>query len=228
MREPGGWAAIAHRADWGLFKFSHTDPTRSNSGLAMLVLMGHEFALKTRGLTPKEVAGSDFLNWLGKFERGVTRYGSKLNHSTGDLMEEMVIRGPSQYDCVLLYENLAIDYMQAASARWGEEGGLAVSYPEPNTWNEHPYYILDVPWSDARQRKAAAEFLTFLMSEPIQRRALEHGFRPGNSDVLVNSPDSPLVRHQGAGVRLDLPSTCGPQPAAVVRALLDAFRRIEP
>jgi Ca-activated chloride channel family protein len=228
MREPGGWAAIARRADWGLFKFSHTDPARSNSGLQMLVLMGHEFVSKARGLTPQDVARSDFLSWLRSFERAVTRYGTRLNHSTGDLMDEMMIRGPSQYDCLLLYENLAIDYMETASARWGDEGGLAVAYPEPNVWNEHPYYILDVPWSDASQQKAAAEFLIFLMSEPIQRQALEHGFRPGNSAVPVNSPDSPLIRHAGAGVRLTLPSTVGPQPAAVVRALLDAFRRIEP
>jgi serine/threonine-protein kinase len=228
MREPGGWQAIARRADWGLFKFSHTDPARSNSGLLMLVLMGHEFAAKPRGLTPEDVARSDFLNALRGFERGVTRYGTRLNHSTGDLMEEMVIRGPTQYDCLLLYENLAIDYMQPAIARWGDEGGLSVSYPDPNVWNEHPYYILDVPWSDARQRKAAAEFLLFLMSEPIQRRALEHGFRPGNAAVPVNAPDSPLVRHAGAGVRLTLPRTVGPQPAAVVRSLLDSFRRVEP
>jgi hypothetical protein len=173
------------------------------------------------------VARGDFQSWLHNFERGVTRYGTRLNHSTGDLMEEMVIRGPSQYDCLLLYENLAIDYMEPAIARWGTEGGLAVSYPEPNIWNEHPYYILDVPWSDAGQRKAAAEFLIFLMSEPIQRRALEHGFRPGNPAVPVNTPDSPLIRHEGAGIRLALPSTCGPQSAEVVRSLLDSFRRIE-
>ena len=86
-------------------------------------------------------------------------------------MEEMVLRGPSQYDCLFVYENLAIDYMEAAIERWGTEGEFYVAYPDPNVWNEHPYYILDVPWSDDRQREAAADFLKFLMSEPIQRRA---------------------------------------------------------
>ena len=71
-------------------------------------------------------------------------------------MREMVLRGPSQYDCLLIYENLAIDYLEAARDRWGE---LHVDYPEPNMWNEHPYYILDVPWSDPAQRAAAAEYL---------------------------------------------------------------------
>ena len=113
-------------------------------------------------------------------------------------------------------------------AQNGKYRTLAEDNPEPNIWNEHPYYILDVPWSDARQRQAAADFLTFLMSAPIQRRALEHGFRPGNNTVPVDSPDSPLVRHQASGVQLALPSQCGPQPAAVVKSLLDAFRRIQP
>ena len=50
----------------------------------------------------------------------------------------MVLRGPSQYDCVIIYENLAIEYLEAARDRWGE---LRVDYPVPNIWNEHPYYI---------------------------------------------------------------------------------------
>ena len=92
----------------------------------------------------------------------MTRHGGSLTDSTGTLMEEMVLRGPSQYDCLVLYENLAIDYMKAARERWGE---LCVDYPDPNLWNEHPYYILDVPWSEAEPAQAAAAaFLDFLMS----------------------------------------------------------------
>ena len=126
-------------------------------------------------------------------------------------MREMVLRGPSQYDCVIIYENLAIDYLDEARDRWGE---LHVDYPEPNIWNEHPYYILDVPWSDARQRAAAAEFLKFLMSEPIQKHALEHGFRPGNpvgvraisrepsaSPLQERSPDRPAAHVRAPEIR---------------------------
>ena len=35
-------------------------------------------------------------------------------------MREMVLRGPSQYDCLLIYENLVIDYLDEARDRWGE------------------------------------------------------------------------------------------------------------
>jgi serine/threonine-protein kinase len=227
MQEPEGWGAIAGKPEWGLFKLGHTDPNKSNSGLQALVLMAYEFVGKQRGLTVGEIAEDRFQGWLRGFERGVTRHGSSLSNSTGTLMEEMVLRGPPQYDCLVVYENLAIDYMQAATERWGARGEFHVVYPDPNIWNEHPYYILDVPWNDDRRRKAAADFLKFLMSEPIQRRALEHGFRPGNPAVSVNAPDSPLVRHQRHGLMIDLPVMCEPPSAEVTTTLLGSFRRLE-
>jgi ABC-type sulfate transport system substrate-binding protein len=137
----------------------------------------------------------------------------------------MVLRGPSQYDCLLLYENLAIDYLAEARDRWGE---LQVIYPEPSMWNENPYYILDVPWSDERHRAAAEEFLAYLMTEPIQQRALEHGFRPGDPSVPIRSAGSPLVRHEASGLRIDLPRMCDPPKADVLDSLLSSFRRLEP
>ena len=228
MQEPEGWGKIAGQPEWGLFKFGHTDPNKSNSGLQTLVLMAYEFAGKQRGLTVSDITEQRFQAWLRSFERGITRHGSSLTHSTGTLMEEMVLRGPSQYDCLVVYENLAIDYMEAAIQRWGTEGEFYVAYPDPNVWNEHPYYILDVPWSDDRQRKAAADFLKFLMSEPVQRRALEHGFRPGNPAVPVNSPESPLVRNQKYGLKINLPVISEPPSADVTTNLLGSFRRLEP
>jgi serine/threonine-protein kinase len=228
MKEPQGWGKIAGQPDWGLFKFGHTDPNKSNSGLQALVLMAYEYAGKQRGLTVKDIADAQFQEWLRSFERGITRHGSNLSHSTGTLMEEMVLRGPSQYDCLVVYENLAIDYMEAAIKRWGTDGEFYVAYPTPNLWNEHPYYILDVPWSDERQRKVAADFLRYLMSEPVQRRALQHGFRPGNSSVPVNSPESPLVKNQKYGLKLSIPVIAEPPSAEVTTNLLGSFRRVEP
>jgi hypothetical protein len=222
MGEPGGWGTIADHPDWGRFKFGHTDPEHSNSGLLTLVLMAYEFAGKEYNLTHQEIARPEFLDRVRRFEQGVVRPGGALTHSTGNLMREMVNRGPSQYDCVLVYENLAIGYLDAARDRWGP---LVVDYPEPNMWNDHPYYILDVPWSDARQRAAAVAFLRFLMSEPIQRRALEHGFRPGNTGVSLRMPDSPLLRHAREGLRIELPRMCEPPTNEVVRDLLAASRQ---
>jgi serine/threonine-protein kinase len=224
MREPQGWEAIAGQPGWGGFKFGHTHPNRSNSGLLTLVLMAYEFSKKERNLSVGDIAQPGFLQWLQTFEQGVARPGGSLTHSTGTLMREMVLRGPSQYDCLLIYENLAIDYLEAARDRWGE---LQVDYPEPNMWNEHPYYILDVPWSDPAQRAAAADYLKFLMSEPMQRRALEHGFRPGNPEVSLRFAESPLIRHARQGIRIELPRMCERPRAEVVRNLLAAYSHLE-
>ncbi|MDR3636057.1 MAG: substrate-binding domain-containing protein [Isosphaeraceae bacterium] len=223
MGERDGWAAIAQKPEWGYFKFGHTAPQLSNSGLLAIVLTAYENANKVRGLTVQDVTGPPFLSWLHRFETEVTPQGQKLNHSTGTLMKEMVLRGPSQFDCLVVYENLAIEYMEPALEHWGEAGRLYVSYPDPNIWNEHPYYVLNVPWSDSRQREAANEFLDFLMSEPIQRKALEHGFRPANPAVPIRQPNSPLVRNEESGVRIDVPAICEPPRAAVVRELLHWF-----
>jgi Ca-activated chloride channel family protein len=224
MREEGGWGSIAGQPDWGRLKFCHTHPDRSNSGLLTLVLMAYEFSKKERNLLQSDVDQPTFQDWLKEFEQGVTRPRGSLTSSTGTLMREMVLRGPSQYDCVLIYENLAIDYFDAARDRWGR---LHVEYPEPNMWNEHPYYILDVPWSDSAQREASAKFLAFLMSADIQKRALEHGFRPGNPDVSVRLSESPLLRHAKQGVKIDLPRMCEPPKDTVLQELLESFRKTE-
>jgi Ca-activated chloride channel family protein len=221
MQEANGWETIAGQPEWGRFKFGHTHPKLSNSGLLTLVLLASEFSRKERNLSRADVAEPGLQAWLRAFEQGVARPAAALTSSTGTLMREMVLRGPSQYDCVFIYENLAIDYLEAARDRWGE---LHVDYPEPNIWNEHPYYILDVPWSDRSQRESALEFLKFLMSEPIQKRALEHGFRPGNPSVSVRFPESPLIRHALQGLKIDLPRMCEPPSDDVLQELLASCR----
>ncbi|WP_435008532.1 protein kinase domain-containing protein [Tundrisphaera lichenicola] len=225
MSEPGGWGTIAGKPEWGLFRFAHTHPARSNSGLMTLVLMACEFTGKARGLTLADISRTDFQLAFQAFERGVTRHGTSLTSSTGTLMQEMILRGPSGYDGLVLYENLAIDYMKAARQSWGE---LQVVYPDPNLWNDHPYYILDAPWSDRRHQDAAGAFLKFLRSEPIQRLALELGFRPGKPAVGARAPDGPIARLEANGLRLDVPRMAEPPRAEVVEDLLSSFRRIGP
>jgi Ca-activated chloride channel family protein len=224
MKHTQSGKTIAGEPNWGRFKFSHTHPGRSNSGLLTLVLLAYEFSNKEHNLIRSDISEPKFQSWLEEFERGLARPGGSLSHSTGTLMREMVLRGPSQYDCLLIYENLAIDYLDAAKDRWGE---LHVDYPEPNIWNEHPYYVLDVPWSDSSQRVAAIAFLKFLMSEPIQKRALDHGFRPGNPEISIRFAGSPLIRHSSHGVRIDLPRMCEPPRDDVLQELLASSRRFE-
>jgi len=218
LQEKGGWDTIAQKPEWGLFKFGHTHPNESNSGLMTIVLAAYSYQKKTRDLQLKDVVDVGFQNWLQSFERGV----SGLSNSTGNMMKEMVLKGPSSYDALFVYESVVIDYLKNAEGRWGQ---LRVIYPEFNAWNENPYYIIDASWSSKDQRKAAETFLTFLTSENIQKESLTHGFRPANPSVPVKFPDSPFVKYADYGVRVDLAKICEPPRAEVVSNLLQSWQR---
>ena len=218
LKEKGGWDAIAGKPEWGLFKFGHTDPNQSNSGLMTLVLMAYDYNNQCRDLTLKEILGLPFQDSLQGFERGV----SGLVHSTGAMMKDMVLKGPSTYDALMVYENVAIDYLKNAEGRWGT---LRVVYPERNAWNENPYYIIKSPWSAQDQREAANVFLEFLLSEPTQKESLVHGFRPGNPAVPIKFASSPFVLYEQCGLKIDIPTVCASPKAEVINNLLASWLR---
>lgn len=218
LAEPSGWQGIAGKPEWGLFKVGHTHPNQSNSGLMTLVLMAYEYHNKTRALELKDILDPGFVSWMNGFEKAITG----LSNSTGNLMREMVLKGPSAFDAVVVYENVAIDYLKNAEGRWGE---LRIVYPARNMWNENPFYVLDVPWSAPEHREAAGRFLDFLLTEPIQKQSLTHGFRPGNPAVPVRVPDSPFTLYQRFGLKIDLGTVCEPPRAEVLNNLLAGWER---
>jgi ABC-type sulfate transport system substrate-binding protein len=166
------------------------------------------------------VVNAGFQQWLTSLERNT----SGLTNSTGNMMKEMVLKGPSSYDAVLVYEAVAIDYLKNAEGRWGQ---LRVVYPEYNAWNDNPYYIINAPWSTPEQRKAAQTFLDFLLTERIQREALVHGFRPANPNVPVKFAGSPFEIYAVNGVQVDLQKICDPPKAEVVNNLLASWQRAQ-
>jgi len=218
LADKTGWAGIAGKPEWGLFKFGHTHPNESNSGLMTLVLMAYDFHKKSRGLELADVLDAGFQTWMTDFERAV----SGLSHSTGTMMRDMVLRGPSTYDGLFVYESVVIDYLKSAEGRWGE---LRVEYPKRNMWNDNPYYVLDVAWSSADQRKAAERFLEFLLSVRVQQRSLEHGFRPGNPEVPVNAAPSPFRTYQRFGLKPDIGEICDAPRPEVMTNLLASWQR---
>jgi ABC-type Fe3+ transport system substrate-binding protein len=221
MRARGGWATIAGRPAWGSFKFGHTHPNQSNSGLMTLIMLACEFHGKKSGLTVSEIMSPQFQDYLTEFRAGV----AGVSHSTGTLMKEMTLKGPTCYDALLVYENLAIEYAESAEGRWD---ALRVIYPEYNLWNENPYCILNTPWTTPEHQRAAEKFLAFLLSETVQTRALDFGFRPANPRVPVKGPNSPFEKYAKYGLTVDLATTCKVPSREVLENLQQSWIRCVP
>jgi hypothetical protein len=54
---------------------------------------------------------------------------------------------------------------------------------------------------------------------------LTHGFRPGNPAVPVRVPDSPFMKYQRFGLKIDLGTVCEPPRAEVLNNLLAGWER---
>ena len=218
LRDPTGWQGIANKPEWGVFKFGHTHPNQSNSGLMTLLLQGAEYFKSTNALTMQQVLDRGFQEKVAALAKSV----SGLSNSTGTLMKDMVLRGPSTYDAVFVYESVAIDFLKNAQGRWG---ALRVVYPKYNCWSDNPFYVLNAPGETAEETKATLAFLDFLMSEPAQKKALEHGFRPGNPAVPVVAPDSPFTLYSDYGLRVEINNVAHIPPSEVITNLTTAWQR---
>jgi hypothetical protein len=220
IQNPKGWPGVGGKPDWGFVKLGHTNPSRSNSGLQALILMAYEFQNKRSGLEVKDVLDEKFQTFLKTIEKGVPKFGT----STGTFMEEMVLYGPSKYDVVVTYENLAIQHIPNAQGRWGN---LRVFYPPQTMWSSHPVAILNGDWVTGEQRGAARKLIDFLRAKPEQQRALALGFRPANPEVPVLSTDGtgPFQSAAAFGVRADLGSVVEPPPGPVIRNLMELWSR---
>ncbi|NJO85054.1 MAG: ABC transporter substrate-binding protein, partial [Blastochloris sp.] len=131
-------------------KFGQTSPETSNSGIQTLVLLAYAYHNKTTGLSLADIRDAGFRAWMGDMQQSVANNG--YPNSTGNLMEDVMRRGPSQYDFIVVYENLAIENIERVQP-WGT---LRVYYPPANILSDHPYAILDAPWVAPEQRAAAA------------------------------------------------------------------------
>lgn len=218
---PKGWLGVGASAEWGFVKLGHTAPNTSNSGLQTLILMAYGFHGKSAGLVQADILDEKFQKWLKEIETAVGKFGN----SSGTYMRDMILFGPSKYDLIWNYESVAISEMAAAQGRWGN---LAVYYPKPTLWSNHPFVVLKSASATPEQREAAKVLRDFLLSVPIQQKALDAGFRPANPDVkvLTADPNNPWNRLKPFGVRVDIPPTAEPPSGEVTRLLLETWRRV--
>lgn len=180
-RDPRGWAALGH-PEWGRFRFGHTSPLHSNSGLISLLAEVYAANGKTAGLTLEDVEKPLTGRYLSEIENTVVHYGS----STGFFGKKMFAVGPEYLSAAVLYENMVIE---SYGPKYHLSFPVVAVYPKEGTfWSDHPVGVVQREWVTPEHAEAAQKYIAFLLAPEQQKRALETGFRPASLEVPLASP----------------------------------------
>jgi ABC-type Fe3+ transport system substrate-binding protein len=219
LTDPQGWSSAGH-PEWGYIKFGQTSPLSSNSGFMTILLLTYDFHGKTGGLQAQDIlSNTEYQEWFLTFQNTISQFGN----STGTYMRDMVAYGPSTYDFIAVYEATAIEHMENASDRYGE---LSVYYPPATVMSNHPFCVLDAEWVTPEKTQAAKIFIDFLLNRESQEVALlEHGFRPVDSDIPLDQPDSPFIEYQENGIQIQIPPEVEIPSGNVLDTLLNFWSR---
>lgn len=188
---PAFWST--HGKPWGRFQFAMTDPTTSTAGLLSLMAIAD-------GNNDGQVDPSE--------QRGVLDVKQTMHSYLGDSGD--VLSGLSKADGAST--NAAMGYISAFPAleqnvidynRTDPKEPLVALYPSSGSYDaDHPYLILNAPWSTGAGKNAAAAFLHFARAAQARAQFLAAGFRDpnrkGGTDLTqangVTPTDLPLPR----------------------------------
>ncbi len=215
-KSPEGWKAKGH-PEFGDFKFGHTHPGYSNSGLIAVLAENYAAVDKQRDLDVTDVNAQKTLDFVRAIEGAVVHYG----RSTGFFYDDLTAHGPGYLSAAVLYENVVIGSTIHPPAT-PLPFPLVALYPREGTmWADHPYAILDAPWVGPAEKDAALKLKAYLLSRKVQERALsEYGFRPALTDVPLGAPVD--VAH---GADPKEPQTLLATPSLrTLRAVLDQWK----
>lgn len=171
-KDAGGTSFWADKGKpWGKFQFSMTDPTTSTAGLLALMAIAD-------GNNDGQVDAGE--------QRGVLDVKQTMHAYLGDTSD--VLTGLSAADsksaaAALGYVSAfpALEQNVIAYNRADPKEPLVSLYPSSGSYDaDHPYLILNAPWSSAAAKHAAAEFLTFARAPKARAEFLAAGFRDPN------------------------------------------------
>lgn len=190
---PLGWADVHAMAldkagwggkgfpQWGRFRFGHTHPEYSNSGIISLFAETYAGTGKVQGLTLEDVANPATGTYLEEIESAIVHYG----RSTGFFGRKMFENGPEYLSAAVLYENMVIESYEKADLPFP----IVAIYPKEGTfYSDHPVGIVDRDWVTPAHREAAEKYIGFLTETAQQERAKEFGFRPADVSLDLGAP----------------------------------------
>ena len=219
--DPQGWTSYGH-TEWGQFKFGHTNPDSSNTGLLALTSLAYAAAGVGEDLTPGLLYGSQVREAFHELELRTHHYGT----STRALCEAMAAHGPAYLHAITTSEiNVqACNYYQyeLEPKLWNR---LVFFAPEEGTfWSDNPFCLLDEEWVTDEQRAAAEVYRDYLLSREAQEIAIDEWLRPADPDIPLRAP---IDRAHGVdpGMTIEsvpsLPSVSG----ETTNAVIDLFRQ---
>ncbi len=203
---PQGWGAVGH-PEWGQFKYAHTNPEVSSTGLSTVAAEFYAGAGKTTGLTEADVQDPKVQEFVKGIERSIVHYSA-----TTTVFKENVRKGGINYISAVALEEVTLLELNKA----GMPDSLVAIYPKEGTfWHDNPYIILKASWVTDDQRKAAGLFRDYLLQPANQQQAIQLGFRPANTNVSWRT--EPFTKANG--VDPDQPKTTLQVPSP--RVLVD-------
>jgi len=205
-----GWKAYGN-PEWGDFKFGHTRPQFSSSGLLTLFSEVYAASGKNAGLTVADVQKPRLTDFLSGIEKSVSYHGS----STG-FYGRLFLTDPQSLSAAALYENMVVESNSESKLPFP----IVAIYPKEGTlWSDHPVGIVERDWVTPERRAAAAIYIDYLLQRPQQEKAVLYGFRPIAREVPLGSPID--ARHganpNGPRQTLELPSV------PVMESILDLW-----
>jgi Ca-activated chloride channel family protein len=175
-----GWQAYGY-PQWGKFKFGHTHPEFSNSGLISLFAEAYAASGKTAGLKPTDLEKPQTKQFIAGVEQSVVHYGS----STGFFGRKMFTNGPEYLSAAVLYESMVVESYSQANMPFP----VVAIYPKEGTfWSDHPVGIVERDWVTPEHREAAKIYIQYLLARAQQEKAMQYGFRPAAVDVTLAEP----------------------------------------
>lgn len=179
-RNENGWRAYGY-PQWGKFKFGHTHPEYSNSGLISLFAEAYAASGKAAGLKVADLEKPQTRQFVAGVEQSVVHYGS----STGFFGRKMFVNGPEYLSAAVLYESMVVESYSESTLAFP----VVAIYPKEGTfWSDHPVGIVEREWVTQEHREAAKAYIRFLLARPQQEKAMQYGFRPASVDVPLSSP----------------------------------------
>ncbi|HLW00739.1 MAG TPA: substrate-binding and VWA domain-containing protein [Ktedonobacterales bacterium] len=180
---PQGWAAYGH-PEWGDFKFGHTHPDYSNSGLDAIIAENYAAVSKKHDLTTADVDSATAKNFVSNVESSIIHYGD----STGTFAAQMFNGGPGYLSADVMYESLVVEANTPSLYPHLPYPVVAI-YPSDGTfYSDHPFAILQASWVTPAKKAAAAAFRDYLLAPAQQRKALQYGFRPSDLNIPISAP----------------------------------------